>query len=43
METPSLGLLKKHRDMVPRDMVSLHGGGGLMIKLDGLRGFFQTS
>lgn len=39
METPSLGLFKKHRDVIPRD-ISLHGGGGLMIELDGL---FQTS
>jgi len=28
-------------DMEPRDMVSEHGGGGLMVGLDELRGLFQ--
>ena len=29
-------------DVALRDVVSGHGKGGLMVRLDGLRGLFQT-
>ena len=35
------GVLKERVDMEPRDMVSEHGGGGLMVGLDELRGLSQ--
>ena len=34
-------VFKKHEDVALRDMVSGHGGGGLVVGLDDLRGLFQ--
>ena len=42
VESVSLEVFKTRGDVALRDMVSGHGGGGLMIGLDGLRGLFQT-
>jgi len=39
--SPSLEVFKNHGDVALRDMVSGHGGGGLMIGLDDLSGLFQ--
>lgn len=41
VESPSLKALKNRVDVARRDMVSGHGGYGLMIGLDGLSGLFQ--
>ena len=41
VQSPSLGVFKKHGDVALRDVVSGHGGGGLGVGLDGLRGLFQ--
>ena len=41
VESPSLEVFKKRVDVALRDMVSRHGGAGLMIGLDDLSGFFQ--
>ena len=41
VESPSLEAFKKHGDVALRDMVSGHGGDGLVVGLDGLRGLFQ--
>ena len=38
MESLSLEVSKKHVDVALRDMVSEHGGGGLMVGLSELRG-----
>ena len=37
----SLEVFKKCVDVALRDMVSEHGGDGLMVGLDDLRGLFQ--
>ena len=37
----SLEVFKKCVDVALRDMVSKHGGDGLMVGLDDLRGLFQ--
>ena len=37
----SLEVFKKYVDMAPRDVVSRHGGGGLLVGLDDLRDLFQ--
>jgi len=39
--SPSLEVFKNHGDVALRDMVSGHGGGGLMIGLEDLSGLFQ--
>ena len=39
--TPCLEAFKKQVDVALRDVVSGHGGGGLMVGLDDLRGLFQ--
>ena len=35
-------VFKRCVDVAMRDMVSSHGGGGLAVRLDDLRGLFQT-
>ena len=40
MGSPSLEVFKKHEDVALRDMVSGHGGDGLIVRLDGLSGLF---
>jgi len=42
VESPFLEVFKKRVDVALRDMVSGHGGDGLMIGLDGLSGLFQA-
>ena len=37
----SLEVFKNHGDVALRDVVSGHGGGGLMVGLEDLRGLFQ--
>ena len=41
MESPSLEGFKSRVDVVLRDMVCGHGGGGLMVGLGDLSGLFQ--
>ena len=41
VESPSLEVFKKRADVALRDMVSGHGGHGLMAGLDDLSGLFQ--
>ena len=41
MESPSLEVFTKCADVALKDMVSGHGGGGLTVVLDDLRGLFQ--
>jgi len=41
VESPSLGVSKKHLDVALRDVVSGHGGNGLTVGLDDLRSLFQ--
>jgi len=41
MESPSLEVFKKHGDVALSEMVSWHGGGGLMTALDDLCSLFQ--
>ena len=41
MESPSLEVLKSCVDVALRDVGSGHGGGGLTVGLDDLRGLFQ--
>jgi len=41
VETQSLEVFKKRGDVALRDMVSEHGGEGLMVVHDDLRGLFQ--
>ena len=31
----------KHGDVALRDVITVHGGGGLMVGLDDLRGLFK--
>ena len=40
-ELPSLKVFKNHVYVALKDMVSGHGGDGLVVGLDGLRGLFQ--
>ena len=40
-ESLSLEVFKKHGDVMLRDVVSGHGGDGLIVGLDELRGLFQ--
>jgi len=41
VESPSLAVLRNSVDVALRDMVSGHGGDGLMVGLVDLRGLFQ--
>ena len=41
VESPSLEVFKSCVDVAPRDVVSRHGGGGLMVGLGDLSGLFQ--
>ena len=41
MEPSFLEVFKNHVDVALRDMVSGHGGGGLVVGLGDLRGLFQ--
>ena len=41
VESPSLEVFKKHMDVALRDMVSGHGGDGLMVGLGDINGLFQ--
>jgi len=41
VESPSLEVLKKRVEVELQDMVSRHGGVGLTVGLDDLRGLFQ--
>ena len=41
VQSPSLEVFRNRVDVALRDVVSGHGGGGLMIGLDDLRGLFQ--
>ena len=41
VESPSLEVFKNSVDVALRDVVSGHGGGGLLVGLDDLRGLFQ--
>lgn len=41
VESPSLEVLKSHVDVALRDVVSGHGGGGLMVGLNDLKGLLQ--
>jgi len=41
VQSPSLEVFRNRVDVALRDVVSGHGGGGLMIGLDDLRGPFQ--
>ena len=40
VELPLLEVFKNHGDVALRDVVSGHGGDGLMVGLDDLRGLF---
>ena len=40
VESPSLEVLKSRVDVALRDVVSGHGGGGQMVRLDDLTVFF---
>jgi len=40
-ESPSLEVFKNHGDVVLRDVVSGHGGDGLIVGLDDLSGLFH--
>ena len=41
VQSPSLELFRNHGDVALRDVVSGHGGGGLVDGLGDLRGFFH--
>lgn len=41
VQSPSLELFQNRVDVAPRDAVSGHGGGGLMVGLGDLRDLFQ--
>ena len=41
VESPSLEVFKSRVDVALRDVVSGHGGGGLMVGLDDHSGLFQ--
>ena len=43
VESLSLEVFKNHVDVALRNMVSGHGGDGLMVRLDDLGGLFQPS
>lgn len=40
-KSPSVEVFGKHADVALRDKAQGAGGGGLMVRLDGLRGLFQ--
>jgi len=42
VESPSLEVLQNYVEVALRDVVSEHGGGGLVVGLDGFRALFQT-
>ena len=41
MQLPSLEVLRNHEDVSLGDMVSGHGGDGLTVGLDDLKGLFH--
>ena len=41
MKSPSLEVFQNRVDVALRDVVSGHGGGGLTVGLEDLRGLFQ--
>jgi len=41
VKSPFVKVFKKHIDVALRDMISGHGGDGLMVVLDDLSGLFQ--
>lgn len=41
MGSPSLEVLQNHVDVALGDVISGHGGGTLVVGLDGLRALFQ--
>jgi len=41
VESPSLEVLQNYVEVALRDVVSEHGGGGLVVGLDGFRALFQ--
>ena len=41
VQSPALEVFKNSVDVALRDVVSGHGGGGLLVGLDDLRGLFQ--
>ena len=41
LESPSLEMFKNHGDVTVRDMISGHGGDGLMAGLNDVSGLFQ--
>ena len=41
VQSPSLEVFRNRVDVALRDVVSGHGGGGLMVGLGDLRGLFQ--
>ncbi len=41
VESLSMEVFKSRRDVALRDVVSGHGGGGLTVGLEDLRGLFQ--
>ena len=41
VESPSLEMFREHGDVALRDLVSGHGGNGLVVGLDVLSGLFQ--
>jgi len=43
VESWSLEMFKKHGDVALRNMVSGHGGDGLMVGLDDISGLFQPT
>jgi len=43
VESPSLKMFERHRDVALRDMVSGHGEDGLMFGLDDLSGLFKSN
>ena len=42
MESPSLETFRNCEDVALREMVSGHGGDGLMVGLDDVRSLFQS-
>ena len=43
VQSPSLEVFQSHARVALRDVVSGHGGGGLMVGLDDLGSLFQPS